>query len=64
MKKIFKDYLHQDDAYDLAEDLGYTEGPAAEAIANWAYEVEFELEFDDETNQVTILKVDGKEVAK
>ena len=62
-KKIMKAYLNSSKSNMI--DLGENNGLSGQALENFAYalyEVEFDLEVDDQTGDSKILKVDGRKV--
>ena len=71
MKKQIKLYLHSSkesmrdsfgDALGLDEDEKYGDNEVLDKLAYALYEVEFDVEFDTETGDYEILKVDGMEL--
>ena len=61
---ITKMYLHGDKCSNIedGEELGLSE-EALKTFAYALYEVEFEVEVNEETGETYILKVDGRELA-
>lgn len=63
MKKIITDYLHGDeDGFDQIPENEFKDFAAYRNAANWAYELEFEVEIDMDTGDSKILSVDGHKV--
>ena len=62
---IAKLYLHSDKEsnFDKAEELGLPEKATSE-FKYALYEVEFEVDIDEETGKCEILKVDGRDLSK
>jgi hypothetical protein len=63
MKTILYIHSEKETLYEIGEELGLT-GEALQNFSYALYEVDFEVDVDEKTGDITILKVNGKNLER